>query len=49
MSDFKIVYNSFYSDRSDDSEHIYAAEYIEQDEDKTELQQTHQGNSTVHV
>ena len=44
MSDFKIVNSSFYSDSSDDLDHVYAAEYIEDDEDKTESQQTHQGN-----
>ena len=49
MSDFKIVNSSFYSDSSDDLDHVYAAEYIEDDEDKTESQQTHQGNSTVNV
>ena len=27
MSDFKIVNNSFYSDSSDDLDHVYAAEY----------------------
>ena len=30
-------------------DHVYAAEYIEDDEDKTELQQTHQGSSAIHV
>ena len=49
MSDFKIVNSSFYSDSSDDLDRVYAAEYIEDDGDKTESQQTHQGNSTAHV
>ena len=46
MSDFKIVNSSFYSDNSDDLDHVYAAEYIE---DKTESQQTNHVNSTAHV
>ena len=49
MSDFKMVNSSFYSDSSDDLDHVYATEYIEDDEDKTESQQTHKDNSTAHV
>ena len=40
MSDFEIVNSSFDSDSSDDLDHVYAAKYIEDDEDTTELQQT---------
>ena len=46
MSYFKIVNSSFYSDSSDDLDHVCASEYIEDDEDKTESQQIHHGNST---
>ena len=46
---FKIVNSRSYSDSSDDLNSVYAAEYIEDDVDKTESQQTHQGNSTAHV
>ena len=37
MMDFEIINSSFDSDSSDHLEHVYAAEDIENDEDKTEL------------
>ena len=48
MSDFEIVNSRFDADSSDDLDHVYAAEYIEDDEDKTESQQAYiRGNSTT--
>ena len=40
MSNFEIVNSSFDSDSSDDLDHVYSAEYIEDDEDTTDLQHT---------
>ena len=50
MFDFEIVNSKFDSDSSDDLDHVNAAEYIEDDEDKTASQQTYvRGNTTIHV
>ena len=43
MAEFEIINSNFYSDSSNDLEHVYAEEDLENDEDKTESQQTYQG------
>ena len=42
MADFEIINSSFDLDSSDYLEHVYAAEDIENDANKTESQQTYQ-------
>ena len=52
MAEFEIINSSFDSDSSDDLEHVYAEDDLENDEDKTESQQLNctflsQGRMTI--
>ena len=43
MAEFEIINSSFDSDSFDNLEHVYVEDDLENDEDKTESQQTYQG------